>query len=167
MTSGNMFSETMFHTQEKRGSKLSSPIKCTRLDSWFGCAYYFWKNELDADKWGQNSKTRTGFYDVYSAEIESDNILDTVFDEKQYTFFEHSIEKALRDFENKTHRKPDKKFLCNYIMKVAHWDEQVDGILFADSPKTVIQVNYCKRIQLALYKIECMLSFKHKKTCKC
>jgi hypothetical protein len=69
----------MFHTQEKRDSRLYKPVLCTRKDAWLGHGYYF----------------------------------------------------------------------C------------MDGVLFSDSPNTEItKFNYRKRIQMVLYNLKCLVSFK-------
>ena len=59
----------MYHTQEKRQSRLYQPILCTRRDAWLGHAYYFWDDISDADVWGVKSKRKTGRYDPGRARI--------------------------------------------------------------------------------------------------
>lgn len=76
--------QIMFHTQENRRITLSNPVLCTRKDAWLGTAYYFWEDESDAIKWGQNSKGDC--FQTYSALIKSDKVLDTVFNREQYDF---------------------------------------------------------------------------------
>ncbi|MCB0410288.1 MAG: hypothetical protein KDD29_08715, partial [Flavobacteriales bacterium] len=68
-----------YHTQEKRKNRLSGPIICTKDNAWLGEGYYFWVSEDDADFWGMNSKRKTGEYEIYSAEIDCSNVLNTVF----------------------------------------------------------------------------------------
>ena len=75
----------MFHTQEDRGYVLTKPIMCSRKNTWLGTAYYFWAEEEDAIRWGYDSKN--GIFQVYSARIESDKVLDTVFNKEHYDFF--------------------------------------------------------------------------------
>jgi len=163
-----MFCKTMFHTQEARKIKLTQPIRCTRNDAWLGHAYYFWRDEEDAREWGRKSKNKVGFYDIYSADIKSDNILDTVFNEEHYNFWVASIDQALQEFVRLANYKPDREFLCDFIMNEVQWDASLDGLLFADSPFTAITgINYRKRIQLALYNIKCLSNFRLKETGKC
>lgn len=72
----------MYLTQEKRAQKLTAPIFCNRNYAWLGEAYYFWAEEVDAAKWGHTSKKSTGYFEIYQAEIDCENVLDTVFNEE-------------------------------------------------------------------------------------
>ena len=158
----------MYHTQEKRESRLYQPVLCTRRDAWLGHAYYFWDDMLDADVWGAKSKRRTGHYEVYKGVIESENILDTVFSESDYQFFLHTINMAIADCQKMTGRMPEISDICRYLMRVAKWDTVLDGVLFSDSPNTDIErFNYRKRIQLALYKPNSLTSFEFVKEGRC
>jgi len=158
----------MYHTQEKRQSRLYQPILCTRRDAWLGHAYYFWDDISDADVWGVKSKSKTGRYEVYKGVIESENLLDTVFSETGYQFFLQTINKVVDVFLKKTGRMPGIPDVCNYLMRVAKWDTILDGVLFSDSPNTDIEkFNYRKRIQLALYKPKCLVSFEFVKEGLC
>ena len=86
----------MYHTQEKRPVRLSTPIICVRDDAWLGDGYYFWNDLADAEQWGQNSKKRTGWYEIYNASIDCSTILDTVFNEEHYQFWLKQVEKAAK-----------------------------------------------------------------------
>ena len=90
-----------YHTQENRGKKLIEPIFCKRDNAWLGNAYYFWENEDDANFWGVKFKNRTGKYDIYKAEIISDDILDTVFNREHYYFWIKQVGKAAKNFIKK------------------------------------------------------------------
>lgn len=122
-----------FHTQEKRIDILDSPVKCTRSDAWLGNGYYFWDDEQDAINWGHNSKKRTGYFQVYRADINCENVLDTVFNEDHYRFWLKQVEKAAKHFLRKTGIKPSIKDINDYFQKRAMWNE-VDGIMFQDLP---------------------------------
>lgn len=154
----------LYHTQEKRANRLISPIRCTSNKAWLGYGYYFWLDENDAHEWGNKSKIATGYYEIYETTTIAENCLDTVFNEKHYIFWLEAIEKALKDFREKNGREPDKTFICNYIMNVAHWDKELDGILFDDKPTSndsnVLGVPFRKRIQLVLYKEKSLGLFK-------
>jgi len=58
----------MYHTQERRATRLVNPILCTKSNAWLGDAFYFWDNELDAIIWGHRSKRSTGYFEIYKAE---------------------------------------------------------------------------------------------------
>jgi len=63
----------MYHTQEHRLLQLSAPKKCEEKDAWLGIGYYFWDEHEDAIRWGNNSKKRTGKFDIYEGVIDCDN----------------------------------------------------------------------------------------------
>ena len=83
----------MYHTQEKRKVRLVSPVKCNRCDAWLGHGYYFWDDYDDAFIWGKKSKNKTGVFEIYKSIINTENFLNTVFDEKGYNFYKKQIEK--------------------------------------------------------------------------
>lgn len=150
----------MYHTQEKRQNRLVQPIRCTRSDAWLGYGYYFWSDLNDAVIWGLQSKKNTGEYEIYKGIVESDNILDTVFSEKGYQFFLDAMDKVIKDCQKKSGRKIGTSDVCKYLMEKAKWYDFLDGVMFADCPNTDIErFNYRKRIQLALYKLDCLVSF--------
>ncbi len=163
----------MFHTQENRDQELIEPIICLREDAWLGEAYYFWYDEFDAHRWGKTSKKKTGRYEIYSADIECDNVLDTVFNEEHYLFWLKQIEKVATKIVKQTGEKPTLKEINDYFKDRATWDE-VDGIMFQDLPsnfnfllvKPIEYRNnkkmafiYRKRIQLAVYNLEIVNNF--------
>ena len=69
----------MYHTQERWAERLTEPIICKRDNAWLGVGYYFWDEEVDAIHWGHNSKRRTGYFEIYTADIVVDDVL-AVFD---------------------------------------------------------------------------------------
>lgn len=153
----------MYHTQENRGSILKSPIACIRDDAWLGAGYYFWIEERDSLKWGEDFKKSTGSFHVYKAEIDTENVLDTVFNEKHYNFWISSIEKAIKVLGPKSKRKLTLKDLNDYFKDKAKWNG-VSGILFQDIPASetssqILGFYYRKRIQLVVYNTEIINSF--------
>jgi hypothetical protein len=86
----------MFHTQEKWHDRLGAPIVCQRKNAWLGVGCYFWKEEVDAIHWGHKSKRNTKEFEIYSANINCENVLDTVFNEEHYEFWVKQIEKAAK-----------------------------------------------------------------------
>ena len=72
-----------YHTQEYRSNAhaLEEPIKCKGKTAWLGIGYYFWTEVEFAHYWGEDFKKRaTGYYDIYKANINVENCLNTVFD---------------------------------------------------------------------------------------
>jgi len=162
----------MFHTQECRENELVEPCECTRDDAWLGNGYYYWYDIDDAERWGRNSKRKTGSFEIYESQIDCSNVLDTVFNEEHYLFWLKQIEKAAKQIVKKTGQKPTLKELNDYFKERAVWDE-VHGILFQDlhsnfnfSMIKPIEYRgkkrpfvYKKRIQLAVYSLEIILTF--------
>lgn len=162
----------MFHTQERRMKELISPIKCFRNDAWLGEAYYFWYDEFDAHRWGNTSKRQTGYYEVYEAKIDCEDVLDTVFNEEHYLFWLKQIEKAATKIIKSTGEKPTLKEINDYFKERAVWSD-LKGIMFQDLPNNFnfllvkpIEYRtrkrpfvYKKRIQLAIYDLEIMKEF--------
>ncbi len=143
----------MYHTQEKRRKLLNAPIKCNRGDAWLGEGYYFWDNEIDAIHWGNSSKN--GSFEIYKADIETENVLDTVFNEEHYSFWIKQVEKAAKSITRKTGKKASIREINQYFNDKAKWSEITDGVLFQDLPFSddllVSNFNYRKRIQIAIY----------------
>ena len=162
----------MFHTQEHQKKELETPIMCLREDAWLGEAFYFWYDEEDAHRWGHSSKKRTGSYEVYEADIDCKDVLDTVFNEEHYIFWLKQIEKVAKKIIKSTGEKPTLKEINDYFKERATWDE-VSGIMFQDlsNNHTFLLVKpikyrtktrpfvYKKRIQLAVYNLEIVENF--------
>lgn len=160
----------MFHTQEARGSILSGSIPCYKDNAWLGAAHYFWDDEQDAVIWGRLSKNRTKYYDIYSADIDCKNVLDTVFDETHYNFWVKQIKKAEVVFM-KAGLKPTLKQLNDYFLQKGIWI-RFGGIMFQDissNPDNYIfkSFQYKKRIQLAVYNTDIISNFAHYFNGKC
>lgn len=171
-----------YHTQESRKAILTSPIPCTRDDAWLGNASYFWYELEDAEDWGNNSKRRTNYYEIYQSEIITENILNSVFNEEHYYFWFKQIEKVAKAIISKTKMKPSIKELNDYFKERGTWDD-LDGILFQDLPTNPnkllikpIEYNnnrksvvfpYRKRIQLAVYNSKIICTFALLKRGRC
>jgi hypothetical protein len=161
----------MYHTQEKRKVNLPYPIKCIKDNAWLGDGYYFWYDIQDAEKWGNDSKRRTGAYQIYKATINCENVLDTVFNEEHYLFWLAQVEKAATKFIKTTGKKPTLKQINDYFKERGQWDS-VDGIMFQELPQNqnlllVLSFHYRKRIQLVAYKLEIVNSFALKREVLC
>lgn len=153
----------MYHTQERRKARLIKPILAERRNAWLGVAYYFWDNEMDAIHWGNDSKKSTGYFEIYKADIECENVLDTVFNEEHYNFWVKQIEKAAKNIIKITGRKASIKEINRYFTENAQWAEVTDGIMFQDLPFSddllVEGLNYRKRIQLAVFNVAIIFNF--------
>ena len=144
----------MFHTQEKRNQLLTAPVVCNKSNAWLGMAWYFWYDSDDAFFWGVKSKRRTGYFQIYSGDINCGNVLDTVFNEDHYRFWLGQLEKAKIRFA-KAGKMLDLKALNDYFVDKKIWT-QFDGILFQSMAEggdgfIVKDFQYKKRIQLAVY----------------
>ncbi len=173
--------KTFYHTQEARGQRLTAPLPCTRDDAWLGEAIYFWHDLEDAEHWGNTSKRKTGVYQVYSSNIDCEDVLNTVFNEEDYFFWLRQIEKAAKTIIAKTKEKPTLKELNDYFRERAGWREDVSGIMFQDLPTNPnhllikpiqygdrkVPFAYRKRIQLAVYRKEIVCTFAFLKEEKC
>ena len=163
-----------FHTQECRNVKLTAPKKCVRFDAWLGEAYYFWLEKIDAQSWGKKSKGRNGYFEIYQCAINSENFLDTVFNEEHYRFWLNQLEKIAMKIILLTNEKPTLKELNDYIKDHKIWEE-IDYIKFQDLPinkedsfirpieysnNKVRTVAFRKRIQLAVYNKDVISNFK-------
>lgn len=161
----------MFHTQEKWQLRLTQPIKSTNPSAWLGNGYYFWDDEIDALDWGKSSKRSTGFFELYIAQIISENILDTVFNREQYEFWTSQIAKIAKTILKKTGKKPTIKELNEYFLEKGTLSE-LDGILFQDLPskpeKSLVEgLFYKKRIQLVVYNLSIINNFRYKSEWRC
>ncbi|WP_029283840.1 hypothetical protein [Pedobacter sp. R20-19] len=156
----------MYHTQGYSKPPLTEPLLCERDDAWLGNGYYFWDTEDDALWWGSTAKkTYTGF-SVYIADIDTENVLDTVFNEEHYNFWLKQIDKAINSIYKKSTKKPGIQDINEYIMSRGGWSQWVTGIMFQDLPsnETISKVTgfyYKKRIQLAAFDLKIINNFAH------
>jgi hypothetical protein len=147
--------KVIFHTQEKREFLIDKAIVCVKDNAWLGEGFYFWYDEQDAVYWGLKFKRKTGYFNIYKADVNSDKILDTVFNEEHYQFWIKQIEKAAKNFVIKTGTKPTLKEINDYFKDKGFW-VKFDGILFQDISSNpehhfVKEFQYKKRIQIAVY----------------
>jgi len=156
--------KVLYQTLEKRKDKAISAGYCKRPNAWLGNGYYFWYNEDDSIKWGQESSYyKAGYFEVYKAEIYFDNILNTVFDEEAYNFFLKITEMAAKYFIKKIDIRPTIKQINDYFKEKGIFKD-IDGILFQDIPTSktytlVENLYYKKRIQLVVYNKDIILTF--------
>jgi len=161
-----------YHTQEFRPDcePLSEPVKCLKKNAWIGIGYYFW-TELDFAKyWGEDSKmNKSGYYDIYKADLDCENCINAVFDEEGYFFFKEKIEETINHFKTKgldVTLEQINRFLADNI-----WEELgVEGIVYDDKPTNprksdriyseIPNLYYRKRIQIVLFSSQNIHNFK-------
>jgi hypothetical protein len=153
----------MYHTQEKWEEKLDAPIPTSNEDAWLGDGCYFWYYESDAIWWGRTFKWRTGYYEVYKADMNCDNILDTVFNEEHYVLWLKYVEKAIQKFLRNERGSITLKYINDFFKEKGVFDN-IDGVMFqdiSDNPDNWIvkKFQYKKRIQLAVYNLEIISNF--------
>lgn len=154
----------MYHTQEKRAdSVLSEPILCKGSDAWLGIAYYFWYSEGHAIMWGNVRKKATGYYQIYSADVDTSRIIDTVFNEEHYSFWVAKIELAANVIFKNIGRKPTLEQINKYFVDNGVYTG-IDGVLFQDISNSqhdtlVEKFQYRKRIQLAAFSLNIIDNF--------
>lgn len=159
-----------YHTQEFRCMEqpLGEPCICNHHTAWLGVGFYFWVDEEFAHFWGEDFKMNTGAYDIYVAEIESNNIINAVFDEEGYFFFRNSIHKAIKKLEatkKNVTLEAVHRFLVNNV-----WAKMgVNGIMYDDIPKNprhkprtyskIPELYYKKRIQIVVFDLKYISNF--------
>jgi len=153
----------MFHTQEKRLVRLLQPIECVRDDAWLGNGYYFWEDIQNATMWGNMAKRNTGYFEIYKALIDCENVLDTVFNEEHYRFWLNQIQKVAVEIKQKTGLKATLKQVNSYFKEKGIWNE-VTGIYFQDfsndeNATLVYRFVYKKRVQLVVYDLSIITTF--------
>lgn len=139
------------------------PIRTTNVNAWFGDGVYFWYDIDDAHVWGHGSKKGTGEYEIYSAKIDCENILDTVFNEEHYRTWLDTLERAFEQLANNNNAVTLKDL--NEWFELNEIYEDVDGIMFQDislrqqNPIGGQMFHYKKRIQIAIYNDQIISNF--------
>jgi hypothetical protein len=123
-----------YHTQEFRvEGVLDEPIECISKDAWLGRGYYFWVELEFAKYWGEDFKMNTGYYDIYKAEIDTTDFLNTVFNEAHYFKFRKWLEKATNHFIQKN-KKVTVKRLHEFLLDNFWHKLGIKGIVYDDMP---------------------------------
>jgi len=154
-----------YHSQEKRGIQLIGPVICKRLNAWLGNGYYFWDDKIDAINWGNNAKTKTKKFEIYKADIDTENFLNTVFDEDHYKFWLRIIESVAKKFHKQNNKKPEISHINLYLEENGYWKENnIQGIIFQDISENpnqtmVKSLYYKKRIQIVVFNLDKISNF--------
>ena len=164
-----------YHTQECRWTQLERPLKCTDRKAWLGFGYYFWLELVYARYWGEdfkirknNPKAKSDSFDVYTADLNIENCINTVFDEEDYTNFVETIEGVIQHF--KTRRVTVTLEMVNRFLVDEVWENYgVTGIIFDDKPTNPKNKNrvyseipdlyYKKRIQVVIFDLKNIRNF--------
>lgn len=153
---------TGYHTQEYRHTgTLENPIKGKPEEAWLGVGYYFWLEEDFAHYWGKDKKShKTGYYDIYKADIEEGKILNATFNEKSYFKFRQMIEDTVQLFL-KNHKKVTLLQVHRFLSDNFWTKLGITGIIFDDLPQNkdtkgrvysyIEPLYYKKRIQLVVF----------------
>jgi len=165
-----------YHTMECRESILDAPIKCTDRRAWLGFGYYFWLEEIFAKYWGEdfkirknNPKAQADTYDVYTADLNIENCINTVFDEEDYTNFISRIEEAILYFQCR--RRPFTLETVHRYLADRVWGKLgISGIIYDDKPTNpknkkrfyslIPDLYYKKRIQVVIFDSKNVSKFK-------
>ena len=155
-----------YHTLEHRTETLKCPVKCIREDARLGFAYYFWIEEDFAYYWGQIKNVE---YDIYVADLDIKNCLNTVFNEVHYLFFRKKIKEVIQQFKNKgisVNLETVNTFLAKNVWPVF----DIKSIIYDDKPTNKPKKNliyseipdlyYNKRIQVAIFELLDISNFK-------
>ena len=167
---GNKTSVKGFHTQECRPTALQQPLKCVNKKAWLGFGYYFWLEEEYAHYWGQDAKIheKSESYDIYQADLNIDNCINTVFDEEGYVFFIEKIEDAIQRYKNR--KIPITLENINRYLAEKVWTKLgITGIIYDDKPTNPRNKNriyseipdlyYKKRIQVVIFDLKNVCNF--------
>ena len=164
-----------YHTQECRETTLNHPLKCTDRKAWLGFGFYFWLELIYAQYWGEdfkirknNPRAKSDFYDVYTADLNIENCVNTVFDEEDYLNFVEAIEMAIQHFKSKRKQVTLDMVHC-YLAEKVWTTHGIEGIIYDDKPTNPKNKNriyseipdlyYKKRIQVVVFNLKNIRNF--------
>ena len=164
-----------YHVQEYRPVELKHPLKCCDREAWLGFGYYFWHEVEFAHYWGEDFKIRkndpgakSDSYDIYCADLDIENCLNTVFNEEHYLFFNEVIEEAIEYCQNK--REPVTLEAINGFLAENVWPKLgIECIIYDDKPTNprnkdrkyskIPDLYYKKRIQIVVFDLKNISNF--------
>jgi hypothetical protein len=167
---GDKTGVTGYHAQEHRPARLEQALKCCDTDAWLGVGFYFWLEVIFAHYWGQDKKSDGQYksYDIYTADLNIEKCLNTVFNEKHYLFFKRAIEVAIQHFKN--NEVPLTLEGVNRFLADEMWKKYgIEGVIYDDKPTNprnkdrvyseIPDLYYSKRIQIVLFNLENIRNF--------
>lgn len=146
-----------YHTANSELGKLYKPLYCSDNSAWLGTGYYFWQDIDFAERWV--SVKRYKYYDVYEAELNTENCLDTVYSEEAdrkfnewLNFCDNLIDKRKLKIKREDRLSTIFNLMKNEIFKKLN----ITGIRYADIPQGELDSKYKplyprKRIQYVIY----------------
>lgn len=154
-----------YHTQEFRPTEqpLDNPIKYLVKNAWLGIGYYFWTEIEFGHYWGEDFKKKySGYYDIYKADLDVSNFINSVFDEDGYFFLRNKIEQTLDHF--KKYNKDISLEMIHRFMSDEIWSKLgIKGIIYDDKPvnpkrsertySEIPNLYYKKRIQIVSFEL--------------
>ena len=168
---GNKISVKGYHVQEYRSTVLENPVICCDKDAWLGFGFYFWLEVLFAHYWGEDKKSvgQSGSYDIYVADLNIENCLNTVFNEEHYLFLIEMIEESIKYLKSK--EKTLSLEQVNRYLAEKMWPQHgIEGIIYDDKPTNPRNKNrvyseipnlyYKKRIQIVIFNMKNVSNFK-------
>ena len=173
---GNKKTIKGYHTQECRGTILDHPLKCTDRKAWLGFGFYFWLELIYARYWGEdfkirknNPKAKSESYDIYTADLDIENCINTVFNEEDYVNFAELIEDVIQHFIDRqvsVSLEMVNRFLADEVWK----KHGITGIIYDDKPTNPKNKNriyskipdlyYKKRIQVVIFELKNIRNYK-------
>lgn len=161
-----------YHTQEHRPMEqaLEGPIKCHDPKAWLGVGYYFWTDIVFAKYWGVDFKLgKHNAYDVYSAHIEEERLINAVFDQKGYDFFVTKIDSAIEHLKKQNINDVKIGKVHRYLAENIWSKMNITGIIYDDLPRNkeekervfseIHPLYYKKRIQIVTFGIDIIKKF--------
>jgi len=164
-----------YHTMECREAVLTRPLKCVDRKAWLGVGFYFWLEEIYACYWGEdfkirknNPKAKSDSYDVYTADLDIENCLNTVFNEEHYMNFIEILEEVIKYFKIK--RKKISLDGVNRYLADEMWPYLgIEAIIYDDKPTNpknkkriyseIPDLYYKKRIQVVIFNLKKIRNF--------
>jgi hypothetical protein len=167
---GNNTNIKGFHVQEYRPVELHQPIKCCNENAWLGMGYYFWIENEFAHYWGQDKKVSDKYksYEIYCADLNIKNCLNTVFNEEHYWFFRKKIEEVIQVYHNRK-KSFNLDTIHNFLAENIWTKHGIEGIIYDDKPSNPRNKNriyseipnlyYKKRIQIIIFDLKNINNF--------
>jgi len=152
----------VYHSNRSDGD--NTVVKAYGFKQWFGDGYYFWQDKDFAEFWGRTHVCKNGIcsYNLYVVDLDvdfdSDNVLDTVFNENDYNFFVEVYDKFASNFFERKKKKPTIEEFNFFIGNKKIFGDNIIAIRFADNPNNskvdyvkIMDLHYRKRIQIAVF----------------
>ncbi|MBQ9253213.1 MAG: hypothetical protein IJ180_00395 [Bacteroidales bacterium] len=146
-----------YHTANSEKGRLYKPLYCHDNKAWLGPGYYFWQDLDFAKRWASVKKYR--LYDVYTADLNTEHCLDTVYSEeadKKFNEWLDLCDNLIRKRNLKIKPEDRLSTIFNLMKKEVFKKLNITGIRYADIPQGELDSKYKplypqKRIQYVIY----------------